>query len=112
MWSPTLCPLVEPLQPRSGFSHPPANSNCVDFQLLFFLLSSEHVFPISERAQQLGAVVAGPCADPLPLQAESLAGAVPTVTSSPIPSCHLRDKPHWEGEVDGKFCFSESSSRN
>lgn len=45
---PHSCPLVEPLQPRSGFSHPPANSNCVDFQLLFFLLSSEHVFPISE----------------------------------------------------------------
>lgn len=33
---------------RSGFSHPPANSNCMEVQLLFFFLSSEHVFPISE----------------------------------------------------------------
>lgn len=49
---------------RSGFSHPPANSNCVDIQLLFFFLSSEHVFPISEQARQLEAIVAEPCTDP------------------------------------------------
>lgn len=41
------------------------------------------------------------------LQPDSLAGAVPTVTS-----CHLRGKPRWEGEADGKFCFSESSRRH
>lgn len=51
---------------RSGFSHPPANSNCGDIQLLFFFLSKEHVFPISEQARRLEAAVAEPCADPPP----------------------------------------------
>lgn len=105
--APLPCPPAEPLQPRSGFSHPPANSNCVGFQLLFFPLSSRHVFPISERARQLGPLLLSPA---LILFPDGPAGAVPAVTGSPVPSCHLRGKPHWEGEVDGKFCFSESST--
>lgn len=56
---------------RSGFSHPPASSNCGEVQLLFFFLCTEHVFPISELAWRLEDVVAEPCADPAPPAAAS-----------------------------------------
>lgn len=56
---------------RSGFSHPPASSNCGEVQLLFFFLCTQHVFPISELAWRLEDVVAEPCTDPAPPAAAS-----------------------------------------
>lgn len=81
------------------------------FSCLFSFSPVNMCFQYPSEPGSWGLLLLSPVLILFPCRLRAWLGLSPPVTGSPIPSCHLRGKPHWEGEVDGKFCFSESSSR-
>lgn len=108
MWSPAAVSSSGASPATLWFLSPAGQQQLCGFSAAFFPFSpADMCFQYPSEPGSWGPLLLSPA---LILFPDDPAGAVPAVPGSPVPSCHLRGKPHWEGEVDGKFCFSESST--
>lgn len=108
MWSPAAVSPGGASPATLWFLSPAGQQQLCGFSAAFFPFSpADMCFQYPSEPGSWGPLLLSPA---LILFPDSPAGAVPAVPGLPVPSCHLRGKPHWEGEVDGKFCFSESST--